>query len=136
MLPIMGRPRRWRQRRKLPPAVTVLKHADTILSRQTSSCESSTPSGHRPQPDDDLFDASSVTSLETSLDPDGDSSSDTDDESASEGDVMDNSSSYYDLISQYEDEGPIMANRGESAKKMIRTEDGKWKEQEIGRAHV
>ncbi|KAL1889914.1 hypothetical protein Sste5346_008641 [Sporothrix stenoceras] len=78
-------------------------------------------------PDDGLFDALSVTTSETSLDRDCDPSSDTDDEFVGEREPMDHSSSYYHhLISQYAEEGPIMANRGDIANKMIRTEEGKW----------
>jgi hypothetical protein len=79
--------------------------------------------------DDDIFDASSLASLETNPDLGYDFDSDTDDDdSVSSGAMIDANSSYYGLISQYEDDGPIMANRGDSAKKMIRTEEGKWEE--------
>ena len=63
------------------------------------------------------------------------SSSETDSESESELDPDIESSSaaarerpefYYRFITNCEQDGPTMANRGESARKMIRTEDAKW----------
>lgn len=75
-----------------------------------------------------MMTSGTLASLETSPDLGYDFHSDIDDDSVSGGAVMDANSSYHDLSSQYEDEGPIMANRGDSATKMIRTEEGKWKE--------
>ncbi|KAK3934975.1 hypothetical protein QBC46DRAFT_453803 [Diplogelasinospora grovesii] len=71
---------------------------------------------------------------ETSLNPDSDSDDDSndssddsdDDSSVAEEEAAGISTSYLQLISQYEEEGPTLANRGDSAKAMIRTEQKKW----------
>ncbi|KAK3934555.1 hypothetical protein QBC46DRAFT_347512 [Diplogelasinospora grovesii] len=136
---IRGRPRRCRQRRNLLPAASAAEQLDHELPRQASSLSSFTALKQAlPQPEDDLFDACSVAGSETSLDPDSDSDSDSDDssndsddedsdgDSSGEGEAAGHSTSYHHLISQYEEEGPVLANRGDSAKKMIRTEERKW----------
>jgi hypothetical protein len=78
----------------------------------------------QPQPEDDIC---SVAGSETSLDLDSDSSDDSqddsedssDDDSSDEEETAGSVVSYLQRISQYEKEGPTMANRGDSCKKMI-----------------
>lgn len=136
---VQGKPRRFQQRRNLRPAISAAAQPDHESPRQASPIASLTMLQQAlPQSEDDLSDVCSAAGSETSLDLDSDSEDDPDDSSeGSNDDSSDNGSldgekavgprvSHLERIAQYEEEGPTLANRGDSAKKMIRTEQGKW----------
>ena len=139
---LSGVPRRWRQRRNLKApaskgplialqsgqpvcrntptraAVPDISGSEPVLGSESDSfSESGSESGSDSCPDSES-DTNSVS--------DSDSDSDSSSESDSESDSHNDCEFYNQLISGFEKEGPTMANRGGSAKEMIRVEEKKW----------
>lgn len=136
---IQGRPRRFRQRRNLVPATCTTKQPDDESLQVSPLASFTTLQQVLPHSKDDLSDACSVAGSETSLDLDSESDSDSDDSSDNSSDDDSENDSDVDVqeeaglglsnlqrISQYEETGPVLANRGRSAEKMMHAEQMKW----------
>jgi hypothetical protein len=72
--------------------------------------------------------SSSVASFETRLGLDWSSGCGTDGEFSRKEDAIDDSSFLHELISRYDGDGPVIANRGDGMKMTIQMEERKWNE--------
>ncbi|RYP58605.1 hypothetical protein DL770_010392 [Monosporascus sp. CRB-9-2] len=100
------------------PQNAQMESCDTsIIAAVPGACDSTSYS---------MSDSESDSLSESSFESGSESDSDVDSAYVSTADRLSDGDFYNQLISGYEKEGPTMANRGDSAKKMIRVEEKKW----------